>query len=532
MSELLMGLLRRCIPVAVLAALAATAAQAAPANPPAVWPFWGNGADNTRSSAVETRLSPATVPHLETAWVYTTSGNVPDTPTVDSDAVYVTDWGGTTSKLDRASGRVLWKHQVAEYMGALGAFSRNSPALSDSLAVFGSMGVGTTATVMAVSKSTGKLVWKSWVDNKRASVITQSPVIYGDHVYVGVSSYQEVSGIDPLTPPDFRGSVVALNLATGAIDWRFYTVPPGYTGGPVWGSTLVPDARRGLLYVTTGNNYTLPPSVSACLKSTPDPTLQQINCLAPDNYVDAVLALDLQTGVVKWSQRFHQGADAWNFTCLLGTLDPSCPQPSGPDYDFGSGVNLIDTVIGGKPVQLLGAGQKSGIYWALKPDDGSVVWHTRVGPGGIDGGILWGSATDGKRVFCAIADLELNSYTFGPSHTVSHQGGSWAALDAATGAFLWQIPEQGMNPLIPLAPATSSAALTVANGVLYAGSQSGDMVAIDAASGRTLWSFASGGTVMDGPSVVDGWVYWGSGYNNFVITGKPNNKLYAFTLGQ
>ena len=61
----------------------------------------------------------------------------------------------------------------------------------------------------------------------------------------------------------------------------------------------------------------------------------------------------------------------------------------------------------------------------------------------------------------------------------------------------------------------------------YAGSQSGSMYALDAATGKILWSFASGGTVLDGPSIADGVVYWGSGYNN---PGTPNNKLYAFSI--
>ncbi|MDR3418636.1 MAG: PQQ-binding-like beta-propeller repeat protein [Nevskia sp.] len=484
-----------------------------------------------RSSSVETALGLQTVPGLRKDWVYTTGGNVPDTPTVDADAVYVTDWGGLVSKLDRASGKVLWKHHVSEYMGSSTAFSRNSPALGDTVAVIGSMGTGTTATVMAVNKATGALVWKTPVDTRRSSVITTSPIIFGNRVYVGVSSYQELTALaHPNLTLDFRGSVVALDLASGAIVWQFYTVPDGYTGGAVWGSTLVPDAQRGSLYVTTGNNYTLPAAVSTCIKNTPNPTLQQLNCLAPDDYIDAVLALDLQTGTVKWSQRFGRGSDAWNFTCELGQADPECPDPYGPDADFGSGVNVINTSIGGKPTELLGAGEKSGDYWAVNPDDGSVVWHTQVGPGGTDGGILWGSATDGTRVYCAITDLELKSYKLGPDFKVSHRGGSWAALDAATGAMIWQVPEQGMNPLLGLLPAASSAALTVANGVLYAGSQSGDMVALDAATGKSLWTFASGGTVMGGPSVVDGWVYWGSGYNNFIVTGKGNDKLYAFKL--
>jgi polyvinyl alcohol dehydrogenase (cytochrome) len=297
----------------------------------------------------------------------------------------------------------------------------------------------------------------------------------------------------------------------------------------VWGSSLVPDTSRGLLYVTTGNDYSVPPDVAICTQ-TALTQAQQLQCMAPDNYVDAVLALDLNSGAVRWDDRL-QGADAWDFPCFLGPQAANCPTPSGPDYDFGAGVNFIDTVdAAGKPLQLIGAGEKSGMYWALNPDNGQVVWRTRVGPGGLDGGMEWGSATDGKRVYVAIADLELRKYQLGPDYKTEHRGGSWAALDAATGAVIWQVPETGKNPLVPSLPAASSAALTVANGVVYAGSQSGDMVALDAATGATLWKYHTRGTVMDGPSVVDGWLYWGSGYNNLVITGKPDNKVYAFAL--
>jgi polyvinyl alcohol dehydrogenase (cytochrome) len=71
-------------------------------------------------------------------------------------------------------------------------------------------------------------------------------------------------------------------------------------------------------------------------------------------------------------------------------------------------------------------------------------------------------------------------------------------------------------------------AVSVANGVVYAGSQGaqGFMHALDAATGKILWSFASGGSVIDAPSIADGFVYWGSGYR----IGTNNNKLYAFAI--
>lgn len=71
--------------------------------------------------------------------------------------------------------------------------------------------------------------------------------------------------------------------------------------------------------------------------------------------------------------------------------------------------------------------------------------------------------------------------------------------------------------------------MSVANGVMYAGSYSGMMYALHAATGGVLWEFASGGSVIGGPSIVDGTIYWGSGYRR-ISPGTGNNKVYAFSL--
>ena len=114
------------------------------------------------------------------------------------------------------------------------------------------------------------------------------------------------------------------------------------------------------------------------------------NCTAPDDFFDAALALDLKTGEVKWSKKL-QGADTWTVACLTSTgPNPNCPVPSSPDFDLGgSGPNLVGNIVG--------FGQKSGIYWALNPDDGNIVWSTPVGPGASLGGIEWGTAADGAH---------------------------------------------------------------------------------------------------------------------------------------
>jgi polyvinyl alcohol dehydrogenase (cytochrome) len=170
---------------------------------------------------------------------------------------------------------------------------------------------------------------------------------------------------------------------------------------------------------------------------------------------------------------------------------------------------------------IVGFGQKSGIYWALNPDNGNIVWSTLVGPGSSLGGIEWGTATDGRRIYVAIANRFHLPYALVPSGQ-QITWGSWSALDVATGNILWQTAD-------PTAGTIDTGSVSVANGVMYAGSYSGQMYALDITSGKILWNFASGGTVIDGPSIVDGALYWGSGYRN-IPPGIGNNKVYAFTL--
>ena len=108
-----------------------------------------------------------------------------------------------------------------------------------------------------------------------------------------------------------------------------------------------------------------------------------------------------------------------------GNNDGNCPDPAGPDYDFGQGPSLFKTTHDGKKVELLGAGQKSGIYWALDPDTGEIVWSTQVGPGGLTGGLQWGSATDGEQIYTAVSNSGYQPHTMltGPNAGTIVKGG-------------------------------------------------------------------------------------------------------------
>ena len=474
---------------------------------------------NTRSQPAEHSIGPSNVAGLEPKWIFTTGGDVSATPTVSGDAVYFPDWSGELFAVKRHNGELLWSHHISEYDGTLGSISRVSPAVDGEQLILGdiqsSKQVHAGANVMAVDRTTGKLRWITQVDSHPAAIITGSPVVFNGIVFIGVSSIEETLALDPSYPCcSFRGSVVALDAKTGAILWKTFDVPDnggktsGYSGGAVWESPAI-DAKRGLLFVGTGNNYTAPQSVEDCQNTTP-----QANCAAPDDLFDSALALDLKTGQIKWARRL-QGLDTWTVACLRPSgTNPNCPVPSSPDFDFGGGgPNLVGDIVG--------FGQKSGIYWALDPKNGSIVWSTPVGPGGSLGGIEWGTATDGKRIYVAIGNNDHLSYTLVPSGQ-QISWGSWSALDVATGKILWQTAD-------PVPGSIDTGSVSVGNGVLFAGSYSGQMYALDTKTGDILWNFASGGSVIDGPSIVNGTVYWGSGYQN-IPPGIGNNKVYAFSL--
>jgi polyvinyl alcohol dehydrogenase (cytochrome) len=502
----------------ILLVVALSAHSRSPESRSDQWRIAGQNLSNTWSQPSEHSISPANVAGLSPKWVFTTGGDVSATPTVDANAVYFPDWGGNLFAVEKESGRLIWSHKISDYDGVQGAISRVSPAVDGNQVIIGDIlngkQVHNGANVISVDRESGVLRWMTKVDNHPAAIITGSPVVFDGVVYIGVSSSEETLAVDPTYPCcTFRGSIVALDERSGRIIWKTFDMPDnggqvgGYSGGAIWQPPAI-DPKRGTLFIGTGNNYTAPADVQACQVATPT-----ADCAAADDFFDTALALDLKTGQIKWSKRL-QGFDTWTVACLTPTgPKANCPVPSSPDFDFGgSGPNLLGNIVG--------FGQKSGIFWALNPDDGNIVWSTPVGPGASLGGIEWGTATDGQRIYVAIANSDHLPYTLVPSGQ-QITWGAWSALDVATGKILWQTAD-------PTANTIDRGSVSVANGVMYAGSNSGQMYALDARTGNILWNFASGGTVIDGPSIVDGVLYWGSGYRN--IQGTGNNKVYAFAL--
>jgi polyvinyl alcohol dehydrogenase (cytochrome) len=496
------------------------------------WKLAGHDLHDTRSTVADPRLNRDTVSQLALKWVFTTAGDVTATPTVEGHALYVPDWGGMIYKIDTRTGKAVWSHKVSDFTGNPASVSRTSPAIAGRLIVFGDQA---SPEVIAIDRETGKLVWRVLADPQPVTgeFITASPTIFGDRIYVGVASHQEGLVKSANLRPTFRGRVVALDLHTGAILWTFITIPEGYTGGSVWGGNLVVDEKRHSLFFGTANNITVPPDVTTCLLEATS-MQQQSACLDPNDHIDSIVALDLQSGTLKWARRMT-AFDTWNGFCFNSNDTPGCPIPSGQDSDFGAAPNLFTVDVegdghGDHRRDIIGAGEKSGIYWALDPDNGSLVWARQVGPGANVGGILFGTASDGERVYVPISNNKHFTYEQFPNGPLL-DGGSWAALDAGTGAFVWQVPVLGVDPQNPTKTALGIGAPSVANGVVFLGSEAaaGDMAALDARTGEILWRFQSGGAVAGGPAIVGTAVYWGSGSFRHGI-GSSNNKLYAFEL--
>jgi polyvinyl alcohol dehydrogenase (cytochrome) len=513
----------------VIGPLLTTSTAANGSGGPADWPMIGGDIANTRSQPAEWRIGPWNASRLSPKWVITTAGDVSATPAVVTESsgrpgrhrrrqvVFFPDWGGRLWKLDAETGEVLWSRFVSEYNGIAGSISRTSPAYAHGTIFVGDL----NGNMMGVDADSGDLRWITELDPNPNTIVTTSPIVHANRLYIATSS----SG----GPPNrliFRGSMIALDLRTGRIVWQRFVLPEngGVPGGFAGGAFVNPpavDLEHGLVIGAAGQLYAQPAEVETCLAAAPGGWSEA--CFPRDAYFNSVIAFDLHTGEPRWSFR-GAGPEARRLGC--GETPPSwCPpwENNFSVWDFaGSGANVFRARINGRWRSVVGIGEKSGVYWAFDARTGRLLWATLVGHGDDPGGIQWGTAVDGRRIYAAIGHFRnAVPYTLPSGDTIT--GGSWAALDPTSGRILWQTPDpQGAPDL---------AALTVANGVLYAGSMAhtgNQMYALHGATGRIMWEYAAGGSVVSGPAVVDGVVFWGSGYAR--TGGVGNDQFYAFSV--
>jgi polyvinyl alcohol dehydrogenase (cytochrome) len=526
------------VSVAALAVASGALAGDGPARPHD-WITIGRIPTNTRDSFFENKIKPSNVARLAPKWIATTNGDVSATPAVVDGAVYFGDFGdgthgGTLWKLDADTGAVIWSHFVPDYTGIAGDYARTSPSVDGNTLVVGVIrganpGNLSGPNMLGIDTATGALRWATQIHPDPKAVMTGSPTLVGDTVITGVSA-NNASGPNAT----LRGEIVALDALTGKILWQTYSLPDnsglgnGYAGATSFAPPAV-DTSLGLVYETFGQTYRKPASVDACNAAAPHGFSE--SCEQPGALWKSIVAFDLQTGRPRWSYRVF-GHDPVQRACgsLPSTVTWCGAESDAEKWDLGgSGANVFRMKIDNRWRDVVGIGEKGGVYIVLDAETGAFVWNTLVGPGGDQGGFEWGTAYDGTRIYGSITNqhnipyqLTQNGVTGGPLVT----GGSWAALDPDTGKILWQVADPvGAYDLAPI---------TSANGVVFASSMDpvrtdDQMYALDGATGKILWSYSAGSSVNSGPAVVDGTVYWGSGYNRR-LGGNGNNKLFAFTI--
>jgi polyvinyl alcohol dehydrogenase (cytochrome) len=448
-------------------------------------------------------------------------------PTVVNGTLFVGSASGLIQGLDASTGCTHWTFQAdGPVRGAILPIQTGS---SYSL-VFGDLlGWG-----YSLDAKTGKLLWKKRVEDHEATRLTASPVASNGVVYLSASSWEETRSLDPKYPCcTFRGSVTALRVRDGSLVWKLYTVDPskqtgttsagtpqlGPSGSPVWAAPTI-DAKRGVLYITTGDNYSLPVTTTS----------------------DAVMAVDIKTGKIVWSHQALAG-DFYNSACRA--KGPNCQPDNGPDYDFGSSAMLVRTP---KGKEILVAGQKSGMVYALDPDDrGKILWQTRVGKGGLNGGVQWGMASDEQKVYAAVADVAAVLNSAGPIGGATFdpvQGGGLTALHLEDGAKAWFAPSHPCEPPKPGCSPGQPGAVSLIPGVVFSGAIDGHIRAFSTEDGEMLWDFdtahdfstingiaAKGGSLDGaGPVIAGGMVFVNSGYPR--NGGMPGNVMLAFAPEQ
>jgi polyvinyl alcohol dehydrogenase (cytochrome) len=509
-----------------------SAAASKVANPLAgpTWNGWSATTSNSRYQDTATAgFTADAVPRLKLKWAFGFPGEIAADaqPTVAGGRVFVGSQSGNVYALSAATGCVHWFFQAAASVRAAVSVGRIDTNGRSRYAAF----IGDrSANVYAVDADTGELLWKTTVDTHPVARVTGSPVFHDGRLYVPVASGEEGAGaIASYECCRFRGSLVALDGATGEQIWKTYTIAEparptqknkvgtqllGPSGAPIWTSPTI-DITRNALYVTTGDNYSDPPTPTS----------------------DAFVAFDLTSGQLLWSRQ-TLAADAWNSACIREDTT-NCPTSKGPDFDFASSPILV-TLANGR--RALVAGQKSGVVHAVDPDrQGAVLWQTRVGQGGINGGVQWGSAADQSNVYVALSDIGRipipNSTATDPNPV---GGGGLFALRLETGEQVWHTPPPPCGDRKRCSPA-QSAAISAVPGVVFSGSVDGHLRAYATTTGAILWDVdtagpqkavnevpARGGSLNGpGPAIAGGMLFVESGYAS---NGMPGNVLLAYSV--
>jgi polyvinyl alcohol dehydrogenase (cytochrome) len=482
------------------------------------WNGYGVDVANSRfQPAKSAGITGDDIAKLKVKWAFGFPGATTSfgTPTVVGERVYIGGADGTVYALSARTGCIYWTYKAngGVRTGAIISPGGDIAYISD-----------LHAWMHAVNALTGARLWSTHVDDDPAASIAGTPKLVGDRLYVPVSGGgQELAAANPaFVCCKFRGSLVALDAKTGSHIWKSYTISDtarvtgktkngsdlwGPSGASIWSSPTV-DSERHTIYAATGVNYSRPATKTS----------------------DAVIAFDINTGKMLWSQQLTDG-DVYNFACAT-PAKLNCPENPGHNVDIGLSPMLKS--LGGRK-RILVVAAKSGIVFGLDPDQqGNLLWQTRISEGGEQGGVIWGGSSDGRLAYFSISDWNAAK---------PQAGGGVIAIKIATGKKLWSTPPPKPTCLgTKGCSAAQPGATSLIPGAVFAGSLDGHLRAYDTENGHILWDFntlrdfttvnqvkAHGGSIDGtGLSIAGGIVYATAGYARFPVMG--GNVLLAFSV--
>jgi len=519
-----------------------------PAQATETWSGWGGNTFNNRWASSNTKVNVSTVKTIKQHCRLDYHFGVSATPVNVGNIVYYPTWNGSFVALDYVKCAVQWQINVTDIIVKFAPLSlplqqpgllvdpvsRTSPQVDGDVLYFGTV---THALMVAVNRSTGKVLATKQVNDHPVAGITQAPTLYGGSIFVGSSSREEsAAAIAGYQCCSFIGNFMSLSfnraLNKFTVNWEIHTLPAnqGWAGASVWGSQPSIDKARNQVYIGTGNLYKDPPSFEKCEN-------KSSSCLPQNIRMDSVLAVDMTTGSIKWQAR-PTPLDVWTLACGVPEIGiprntTQCPNQPGADANFGMAPAFVPANVSKLARDVVVAGQKNGLLYAFAADSGAVVWSTLTSPGSVFAGLSWGVAADDKRVYFTGINALDAVYQLQPSGQTANNS-CFGAADLATGKLLWetQSPENSVAQVPP----------TVVGDLVLVGrtgnldnpgnfeNTNGGLIGLNKVTGQIVLDLTLDANFHGGIAVVDDYVMFGTGYAPFMgYTG--NGSFYAMKVG-
>jgi alcohol dehydrogenase (cytochrome c) len=482
---------------------------------PSRWLTYSGDYGGTRHSPLK-QITPANAAQLVAQWTFQTgvaTGGLTKfegTPLAIDGILYETGALNHAWAIDARTGRQIWHYQrllppAPELKVCCGLVNRGFGVLRNRLYM-----TTLDAHLVALDMKTGKEVWDVPIaDYKAGHASTVAPLIVNDKVIVGIAGGEYA----------IRGFIDAYDPETGKQLWRFYTIPaPGEPGANTWppvvggtwerggGPTWVTgtyDPELNMLYWGTGN---------------PNPDFYGDNREGDNLYTGSLLALDADTGTLKWHYQFTPHDEH--------------------DWDANQVPILADLTIAGRPRRVVMAANRNGFFYVLDRTSGELIlakpyvnttWAKEIGRNGRPielpnqrptpqgtttcpdlfggtnfmspafdptAGLFYVSARETCMTYISAAPpagYKGGDRTMGGNIRPSEQRGYGAlrAIDAATGAMKWELRHDTPS---------WAGVLSTAGGMVFTGDNEGHILAADSRTGKEVWRYQLGAPVYASPS--------------------------------